>query len=367
VSNQPLAGIHSERKAEFIHRHGVAVPRTYGSVSNEYAALRNGAGIIDLGWLDVLEFVGDDHVEFLQNMIANDVSTLVEGNGCRSALLTVQGKLVGDVVALKQSDRITMLVDGHRHAEVSAHLDTFLIADDVEIIDRTQNIGVIGISGPRASDLLEAADLPVPEQMWSHLASGEIRVVRLKLTGERSWGVLAPSEMLPELWESLEQRGAVSRGAASHGAVSVGTEAFDTVRVESGLPVYGFEATEDRIPLEVGLAESISTEKGCYLGQETIIRVLHRGKVNRALFGLRFESNQIPGIPAEITIDGKNAGELTSVVQSPHTGTAIGLAVLRTRRIEPGSVVQVTHDDTTLTAHVTELPFVDAPDITDAV
>jgi folate-binding protein YgfZ len=357
VSNQSLEGIHNERKAEITYRHGVAVARSYGSVSNEYTALRSGAGIIDLGWFDVLEFVGDDHVEFLQNMISNDVSTLVEGNGCRSAVLTVQGKLVGDIVALKQSDRITMLVDGHRHAEVSAHLDTYLIADDVEIVDRTQDMGIIGISGPHASDSLKAADLPVPEQMWSHLESGEIRVVRMKLTGELSWGIVAPIEMLPELWRSLEQ----------HGAMSVGTDAFDTVRVESGLPVYGFEATEDRIPLEVGLAESISTEKGCYLGQETIIRVLHRGKVNRALYGLKFESDQLPDVPAEITIDGKNAGELTSIVQSPRTGSAIGLAVLRTRRIEPGSVVQVTHDDTTLTAHVTELPFVDSPDIIDAV
>lgn len=124
-------------------------------------------------------------------------------------------------------------------------------------------------------------------------------------------------------------------------------------RIEAGEPKWGAELTEDVIPLEAGLRDvAISQNKGCYTGQEVIIRILHRGHVNRHLRGILTGSPEVPASGAELMRNGKAVGKITSAVHSPRFGQAIALGYVR-REVEPGSKVQLNDRDVT----VVELPF----------
>ncbi len=347
-STSPLNDILPAAGAQMSTRYGIAAPASYGDLSREYAAIRSGVAIIDLPWYGVLDFTGDDRTEFLHNMLSNDVKKLSVGEGCRSGVLTVQGKMVGDGIVMQRSDSITMLVDANRRDAVTTHLDTYLIADDVEI--HAPDHAVIGITGPNASKILRDLNIPAPDVLWNHRTEGDITAVRIKLTGEPTWALIVARESAVGLW----------KGCIDTGATPAGTDAMDAARIESGLPIYGYEATEERFPLEVGLAETISTEKGCYLGQETIVRILHRGHVNRDLCGLTLQTDVIPAVPSGVINGDQSIGTLTSAAYSPRLDSVIGLAILRARKIELGATVVVQTPDGPVDAQITQLPFVNA-------
>ncbi len=347
-----LAALHEASGARMTERHGSRTPADFGDSAAEYDAIRGSAALLDLPWVGVLEFVGPDTAEFLNNMIGADVRDLGEGSGCRSAILTVQGKLVGDTVVLGSPEKMVMLVDANRTSVVAEHLDRFLIADDVEIREHAATHGVIAVSGPEGPRVLSAAGLPASESLWEHEDRGGVTVARIRLSGEPAWALVAEVGALEGIWRDI----------AAAGAVPAGVEALDVARIESGLAAYGFEADEDRIPLEVGLEETVSTDKGCYLGQETIARVLHRGHVNRALFGLMIDGDSVPRTPCDVFVGDKDAGVLTSSAFSRLLGKVVGLGVLRTKRAAPGVRVSLDMPEGPCEAEVAELPFVDGPD-----
>ena len=343
-----MAGTIYDREANLTERNGVSVAASFGTVADEYTAIKEGVAVVDLPWFGTLEFTGSDRALFLHNMLSNEVRNLGNGGGCRAASLSVQGKVLGDLIVLDTEDRMIVLVDGDRHEAVAEHLDRYIIADDVEIADKSANIGMIGVTGPQSCALLNACGLPVPDALWSHAAKDGIRVVQMQLTGETTYGVFTERSALPSLWKSIVNAGATPAGAL----------AMDAARIECGLPAAGFEATENRLPLEVGLDEFLCASKGCYLGQEPIHRVLIRGHVNRKLFGLKLSTDVPPSVPADVVSAEKTAGEMTSSAYSPVLGTVIGLAVLHVKRARVGETLTVTTPDGPVNAEVLALPFI---------
>lgn len=341
----PLIDYYSENAATMSVQYDMSVAASFGDSAREYEAIRTGAAVFDLPWYETLEFTGDDRVEYLHNMLSNDVKKLADGEGCRSSILTAQGKIVGIAAVMARDDRIVLLVEGARGDAVAAHLDMYVIADDVEI--EASGMAVIGITGPNAHAVLTKLELPVPEERYWHEHSDGITVLRMELTGEPTWALIAAPNVIPPLWARL----------IDAGAVPVGYDAVNTARIEVGASAYGFEATDERFPLEVGLDDTISTEKGCYLGQETIIRILHRGHVNRALCGLAITGDVVPSVPVNVYSGVQNIGTLTSATVSPRTGRVIGLAILRVRKIEVGATVVIKTADEQLEATIVELPF----------
>ena len=142
------------------------------------------------------------------------------------------------------------------------------------------------------------------------------------------------------------------------GAVPVEDDAADALRIEAGLPRFGPDMAEDTIPLEAGIeARAISFNKGCYVGQEVIIRVLHRGggRVAQKLVGLRWPAGaQVPPSGTVLRSGGADIGSVTSSAYSPACGCAVALAYLKRDFIEPGTVVS---DGNGTAVDVVALPF----------
>jgi folate-binding protein YgfZ len=160
--------------------------------------------------------------------------------------------------------------------------------------------------------------------------------------------VVLPAEWEDELLELLRQ----------NGAVAIEAPAFEARRIEAGVPVFGQDMSEDTIPLEAGIEDrAISLTKGCYVGQEIIIRVLHRGqgRVARKLVGLAFEPGATPAAGDRLSSGGRAIGSLTSVTHSPALGRAIALGYVHRDFTEPGTRVTLTQGDAETAATVRSL------------
>lgn len=344
-----LLEVHRAHHVQLTAWAGVEVPTHFADPQGEYEALRGDVGLLDLSWLGTVEFTGLDRVQFLNGMLSNDVRNLGATGGCHTSVLTVHGKMVASAVILSFEDRVLLIANADRVQAVAEHLDRFLIADEVEIRNCSDELGLLGLCGPNTLAFLERMGWPAPDTLWSHVKADEDgEIVRWKLTGQPSWVILAGRAHMRRMWDSL----------ASAGATPVGFDALNAMRIEAGIPWYGAEATEEPFPLETGFDDTISATKGCYLGQETITRILHRGHVNRKLYGLVVEGNTVPPAGSEVLKDGKAIGWITSAVRSPRMGKAVAMAVLRLRGLEPGTRAEISSPTGQLDAAIAELPFV---------
>jgi folate-binding protein YgfZ len=214
-------------------------------------------------------------------------------------------------------------------------------------------LAVLGVYGPAAGRIIAdvmgvASTVPVDDSVFASFGDAELILLRTDRASVEGWDIIVASDQVEALRGALEAAGAIPGDI----------ETLDVLRVEAGRPRWGAELTEDVIPLEAGLMDrAISTTKGCYTGQEVIIRILHRGHVNRHLRGLRLVSGAAAAgqelFHPEIR-PGKPVGTVTSAASSPRLG-AIALGYVR-REIEPGATVHVGSPDGPPAA-VVELPF----------
>ena len=126
------------------------------------------------------------------------------------------------------------------------------------------------------------------------------------------------------------------------GAAVLDEDTLEVLRVEAGQPRWGADIDENTIPLEAGLRErAISQTKGCYTGQEVIVRILHRGHVNWLLRGVRFGELPPPLRDTQLlhTADHRKIGRITSAVRSPALGETIALAYVRRELTPPAEAL----------------------------
>ena len=171
--------------------------------------------------------------------------------------------------------------------------------------------------------------LAVPGGLRSDVEGQPLIVLRTDDAGVRGFECVGPSALIVALEARLD----------AAGAVPVEDDAADALRIEAGLPRFGPDMAEDTIPLEAGIeARAISFNKGCYVGQEVIIRVLHRGggRVAQKLVGLRWPAGaQVPPSGTVLRSGGADIGSVTSSAYSPACGCAVALAYLKRDFIEP--------------------------------
>jgi len=353
-----LAEKHSARRARLVDEDGWLLPASFGSVEDEYRAVRSSAGFFDLCNYAIVQLTGPDRVSFLQGMVSNDVKKLTPGAGVYAAVLDVNGKVLADLRVLCAEDSFILLVRASLKERVVDQLNRYLVADDVTIEDADTGYGIISVQGPHALLLLNAAaphqDPPV--HMYGHavlhLDGREARVVRSTHTGEEGFDIITEINDTVTIAESLERAG------AALGARWVGLDAQEILRVEAGLPRYGVDMSDETILLETGLDHAVSFSKGCYLGQEVIERIHSRGHVNRKLSGLLLDGHNAAARGDAVLVDGKEVGRVTSSVLSPKLHRPIALAYLHRDYLQPAMDVTVRASTGAIAGTVATLPFV---------
>ena len=322
-----------------------------------YEAARRAAGLLDRSARGRVVVSGTDRATYLQGLLTNDIVALKPGEGCYSAYLTAQGRMIADLFVYELGDVILLTVAGDVKATVLTRLDQFIFSEDVALGDVTETFAQFGVIGPAAATVVAGvlddgsvellSGLPEHGNLRTTAAGHPVIVVRVTDTGEPGF----------DLFVERAQGDVVFGRLQAAGAVTLDAETADAVRIESGVPVFHRDMDEETIPLEAGIeGRAISLTKGCYVGQEVIIRVLHRGhgRVARRLVGLQISGDVVPAPAAVIRSGDREIGHVTSATMSPALGQVIALAYVQRDFVEAGTAVTVEG----VPAVVSSLPFV---------
>ena len=321
--------------------------------SEEYALVRRQVGFLDRADFGVLELTGRDRSSFLHALVSNEIKALGPGQGCAATLLDIHGKVQVVLFVWVADDRIFVVTPPAMAAKTAEALDHYLFSEKVAIEDVSREKALFVLAGPRAretSDRLTGAR--PPESPWSHVVAklGDIPVRLVSGGGETGEA---------EVWIvcSLAEASRVREALAGTGVKPIGPEAFESLRIEAGTPLFGRDVDESVLLPEIPVENLLSHTKGCYPGQEVVVRIRDRGHVNRMLRGLVLEGDQVPPQGAEIGVDDAAIGKVTSATRSFGLARPIALAFVRRQHAEPGTRVAVRFGETAVAAAVSALPF----------
>jgi folate-binding protein YgfZ len=323
------------------------------AAADEYTLVRRQVGLLDRSDFGVLELTGRDRAAFLHALVSNEIKALTPGQGCAATLLDVHGKVQVVLFVWVADDRIFVVTPPAMAAKTAEALDHYLFSEKVAIEDVSRDHALVLLAGPAARATVERLTGAVPpERAWSHVAArlGETPV-RL-VSGARETGE-------DEVWimSAAGDATTVREVLVAAGAGPVGHEAYQSLRIEAGTPRFGQDVDESVLLPEIPFENLLSHTKGCYPGQEVVVRIRDRGHVNRMLRGLVIEGDRMPAEGAEVVADDATIGKVTSATRSFGLSRPIALAFVRRQHAEPGTRVSVRFAGTTAAAAVSALPF----------
>ena len=301
----------------------------------DYQALTAGCGFAELP-RTVIEVRGNDRTQFLQSFCTNDVKKLAHGQGCEAFVTSHQGKTLGHVFIFCESERLVIGTVASQAAALIAHFDRFVISEDVQFRDLSDQVRIFLVAGRESvAKLRSLTDVDPPAEMLSfthpQIARCDCTLFRVPYTGLQSHFIRSSSDDAAKVRSALEMAGARRCDA----------DAVEAARIESGFPYFGRDITDDNLPQEVARdQQAISFTKGCYLGQETVARIDALGHVNRLLVSLRFHADQVPSPGTLLLAGDKEVGHVTSACYSPTLQAPLALGYVRRLHAKPGSKLE---------------------------
>ncbi|MGA2897647.1 MAG: folate-binding protein [Acidobacteriaceae bacterium] len=273
----------------------------------QLAALLRAAAIApldDIGWLRV---TGPDRLRWLNGMVTNSIAQLAPGEGCYNFALNAQGHIQADLTAFLHEDSILLETSRDQIEKLLAHLNRFIIMDEVELADITAQRSGLLVAGPDAGRLLAAIVLssaPLAPLQLTHLTWRAAAVDLLH----------AHSPLVPkfEIWTDSSTFDSIAHELRNAGALEVDSAALEDLRILEGTPRVGTDIRDKDLPQETGQTRALHFTKGCYLGQEIVERIHSRGGVHRAFSGLAL-TGVLPAPGTQLEAEAKPVGELTSV------------------------------------------------------
>jgi folate-binding protein YgfZ len=334
----PLASLHKSAAAALAEYFGCEMPSRFSDPAEEYRFARETVGVVDKNYRAWFDFTGPDRTRYLHAVLTNNVRDLQTGQGTVSLLLNSQGHILAELETYIFADRIRVVTYAMIREQTAATLEKFIIMDDATLADVTGQIGAIALEGPQTPEVLAALSAPAIDSLPElGFVEAEVRGIRCELVKRSPGGVagaefVVRTEDLPRLWSELIQ------SARKVGGGAVGYEALNTLRLEEGVPWFGYDFDASVIPHEAALEVShISYTKGCYTGQEIVERVRSRGHVNRKRVGVAFTAKEVPSAKTKLIANGAEAGYVTRAGYSYALGRPIGMAYLRAEHNATGS------------------------------
>lgn len=322
---------------------------SYDNDLEALAATQTGVVLCDRSHWGRLRISGQDRLTFLHNQSTNSFKMLRPGQGCETVFITSTARTIDLVTAYVGQDEVLLLTSPQRRQQLLQWLDRYIFfGDQVEVSDQTEATATLTLVGPQSSTLLTQLGVTqLPEQPHHHVTSAigdtEIQIATgsgLTLPGYTL--ILSKAQVQP-LWEQFLQAG----------ALPAGTRVWEQLRMQQGRPQPDHELTEDYNPLEAGLWHTISLDKGCYIGQETIARLQTYQGVKQHLWGIRLTTPVPTDTP--ITLEDSKVGRLTSITELPDQ--VLGLGYIKTKVGMPGQQVQIGDQQ----GELIELPYLTYP------
>jgi folate-binding protein YgfZ len=304
---------------------GVLTPQQLDAPAEETAALAAEAAVHDLGWLRRIAVRGEDRFRWLSGMVTNTVDGLGDHAGAWNLVLNAQGRIQGDLTVWRDGDTLELEIAADQYDRLLAHLERFIIMDDVELVPLTAD-AALGLTGPAAGEVLARVGLPVlPEPMnttrveWNGM---DLRLVRDYGQLAAHYALWVPEARLSKLWKFLR-----------------------------------IDMVERDLPQETSQTRALHFNKGCYLGQEIVERIRSRGNVHRHLRQLEL-FGPVPAAGAELALESAAAGSITSAASLPlpSGSRAFALAMIRGQAEAGNPLLHYTVDSVPGTARILAEP-----------
>ena len=339
----PAYDWHQQKGAAFEDYFGCEVPSHYGNFEQEYRQLRAGSAIRDVSFFGKIKVTGRDRIRFMQGMLTNDVKALEPGNGMFAMFLDVKGHIQADMKVYAFPDHLLLVLQHYITEKLMAGLDRYIMSEDVRLHDVTSNYGMVQILGPAADQFLRAIGvIQFPEVHYAHNTIDIAGVAAFVILLPAGFALLVPDpdQNLVKVLDALD-------------GPWIGARAFETFRIESGIPLMHRDMDESNFPQECALNAGLNFQKGCYLGQETMARIDAQGHVNRRLMGFASSASVVPG--DKIFKDSKEVGRITSTTHSLLLQTPFSLGFIRREFALEDQRVEI--GDQNISATVRSLPL----------
>ena len=312
-------------------------------------ALKSDRGVVicDRSNWGLFKITGEDRLRYLHNQSTNDFESLTSGQGCDTVFVTSTARTLDLATAYVTDDAVLLIVSPNRREQLFQWLDKFIFPfDKVELKDISAEYNVLSLIGSQSDSLLSQLGLAtiIGKATGKH-ALVTIDDISLRIAvgcglATPGYTLIVPVADTATIWSKL----------TAMGAIPTGDRFWSSISIQQGRPTPDRELTEDYNPLEAGLWQTISFEKGCYIGQETIARLNTYKGVKQRLWGVKLSQNVPPNTP--VTIEDRKVGVLTSYTDTPDG--SFGLAYVRTKAGGAGLQVRVGN----ATGELVNLPFI---------
>jgi folate-binding protein YgfZ len=304
---------------------------------DQYNAAHNSAALIDRSAQGTIALTGGDRSTFLHALLTNDVANLAKGRGVYAAYLTPQGRMISDMRVIETGSRMLLDVQRDIASPLAERFNKLVFSEDLQAKDVTGDLTPIGMHGPSAARMIQRAtgiSVVALAEQYDNVTSESLTIVRDDAFGVPGYDVYVPEGDADVMRARLVDAGAVESSE----------ETAETLRIEAARPRFGIDMNTDTIPLEAGLENrAVSFTKGCYVGQEVIIRVMHRGhgRVARRLVSMVVPDGAVPPRGSKIHAGDRVVGEITSATASPKLGGPLALGYVQRDHAAPGTELTV--------------------------
>lgn len=355
----PLHSVHAALEARFIEEFGLLLPNVYTSTAKEYEACKKTVGILDRSCWDKIKVSGKDSVDLLHRLTTNDLAGLPPGTVTPTVFTNEQGRIVEFVSVHRCGDFLLLVASPQSGEKLSRWIDKFIFLEEVRVEIMSDSMGIITLIGPETQILLEKTfkstfhhfDTNRFRQVYLSNTSDEILIASAHEVGNIGINLISEKASLTTLWTRLLEEG------KQIDALPIGWEAFNTLRIEKGVPLPGRELREEINPLEANLVNAVSFTKGCYVGQEVIARLDTYKKLQKRLCRVALEEpvNWSAESFANIFVQNEKIGWITSLASLPDSTRQVGLAYIRSQFLQPDLEVTVKVDGEEARAHLGKL------------
>lgn len=349
-----------ELGARMIEFAGWMMPVQYSSIIEEHKTVRENVGLFDVSHMGEVYVSGKDSLDFLNKLVPQDVSRLVDSKAVYCQLLNKQGGIIDDLIIYKlENEKYLLIVNASRIDEDLNWMVRNSLGFDVSIENQSHNYSLLAVQGPKASDLMDKMGLKKENQpeffsiKRAELYNINLFVSRTGYTGEDGFEILVRNEFSQLLWNHIIEAG------KEFGLKPIGLGARDTLRLEAALHLYGNDMDEDTTPIEANLAWSVSkTKTADYNGKDVIQEQLKNGG-KKKLVGLKMLDKAIARHEYEIFHNNGSVGIVTSGGVSPVLGANIALGYVKNvKEICLDTIVQVKIREKFYNAQIVKRPFV---------
>lgn len=358
LKRTPLFEEYAKYGAKTVDFGGWELPVQFSSIKEEHDAVRHRAGLFDVSHMGEILVTGPDALDFLQNLLSNDVSKIVTGQAQYTAMCYENGGVVDDLLTYKLADNHYLLCVNA--ANIEKDYDWMMENQhqyDVTIDNQSNAYAQIALQGPLAEEVLQSltsTDVSAIKffrfQKDVEVAGHKVLVSRSGYTGEDGFELYGAPEDIKALWGKILEAG------QDKGVVPAGLGCRDTLRFEAGLPLYGQELSATISPLEAGIGFAVKLNKEDFIGHEALVAQKENG-LPRKLVGIEMIDKGIPRHGYKVLKDGKEIGEVTTGTQLPSSKRNVGHALIDSQFATIGTELEIEIRGKHLKVITVETPF----------